>query len=268
MTASANDGKADGKSSPAPAVSRAIQILEYLAVVKPQAGVSEIASALHINKSTCFNILRTLADESIVIKDSRYPVYRLGPRLIELGTASRRNFSHRGQIAEVVRPLVESLGLTCLIAQALPADRGAIVVDRIVPRGKAALTAPIGHVYPLTVPAIGRVILAARDIEDVLAFSHGLDATEEETSALLAALDVVRARGFSSSAEEYQEDVNAVAAPVYGPTREIAFVLALIGHPDEFPASKIAEFGPALCGVAEQLGDSFARDGSSFGFTG
>jgi IclR family acetate operon transcriptional repressor len=258
----------DGKSSPAPAVTRAIQILEYLAVVKPHAGVSEIAAALHINKSTCFNILRTLADESIVIKDSRYPVYRLGPRLIELGTASRRNFSHRDQIAGVVRPLVESLGLTCLIAQPLPADRGAIVVDRIVPRGKAVLTAPIGYVYPLNVPAIGRVLLAARDVEDVLAFGHGLGQSEQESAEMLAALDVVRSRGYGSSAEEYQDDVNAVAAPVYGPTREIAFVLALIGNPEDFPADKITEYGPALCDVGQQLGDSFARDGSSFGFTG
>lgn len=256
----------DRRSSPAPAVSRAVQILEYLAVVKPYAGVSEIAAALSINKSTCFNILLTLAEESLVIKDSRFPVYRLGPRLIELGTASRRNFSHRVQIAEVVRPLVESLGLTCLIAQALPAERGAVVVDRIVPRGKSVLTAPIGHVYPLSGPAIGRVILATREVEDVHAYCASVNASEEDVAALFGELEVVRERGFGSSAEEYFDDVNAVAAPVLTATREIAFVLALIGYREDFPPEKIDEFGPTLCGIAKQLEDSFARDGSSFGF--
>lgn len=253
-----------GRRAPAaPAVARAVQILEYLASTKPEAGTSEIAAALGMNKSTCFNILRTLADETMVIKDSRYPVYRLGPRLVELGTASRRNFSHRQHLGEMIRPLVEELGITCLIAQPLPGDRGSIVVDRVIPRGKDVLTAPIGKVYPISAPAMGRVLLAARDVEEVLANVHNLPETSEsDILGLLDSLDIVRTKGYGWSEEEYQSEVNAVAAGVFNASREVAIVLCLIGEAAQFPADRIDAYGQRLRAVADQIEGVMMRDGA------
>lgn len=251
---------------PAPAVARAFRILDYLANVNPEAGSTEIATALGINRSTCFNILRTLANESAVIKNPNYPVYRLGPRLVELGTASRRNFSRRQQIGDLVRPLVDEIGITCLVAQPLPGDRGAIVVDRIIPRGRDAVTAPIGEVYGITAPAIGRVLLASRDVEEVLAnvtSNSGSDVVDE-LHALLASLDDVRERGYGWSEQEYQSDVNAVAAPVLNAERQVALVLCLIGSTRDLPSAKIDAHGRALCEVAAKVEAMVAREGASW----
>lgn len=252
--------------SPAPAVARAFRILDYLANVNPEAGSTEIATALGLNKSTCFNILRTLANESAVMKNPNYPVYRLGPRLVELGTASRRNFSRRDQIGDLVRPLVEEVGTTCLVAQPLPGDRGAIVVDRVIPRGRDAVTAPIGEVYGITAPAIGRILLASRDIEEVLANVTTNSGAEvvDELQTLLTSLDEVRERGYGWSEEEYQSDVNAVAVPVLNAERQVALVLCLIGSTRDFPASRIDERGRALRDIATQVEAMVARDGASW----
>lgn len=256
---------ASDPSSPAPAVTRAFRILDYLANVKPEAGSTEIATALGINKSTCFNILRTLADEAAVVRNPSYPVYRLGPRLVELGTATRRNFSRRQQIADLVRPLVEDKGITCLVVQPLPGDRGAIVVDRIIPRGRDAVTAPIGEVYPITAPAIGRVLLASRDVEEVLAniSAHADVALERDLHALLPSIDDVRSQGYGWSDGEYQPDVNAVAAPVLTAERQVALVLCLIGSTRDFPRDRIDAYGQELRDVAEQLEDLLLRDGGA-----
>jgi DNA-binding IclR family transcriptional regulator len=256
---------ASDPQSPAPAVARAFQILEYLANVKPEAGSSEIATALGINKSTCFNILKTLANESAVIKNAGYPVYRLGPRLVELGTASRRNFSRRDQIGEMVRPLVEDKGVTCLLAQPLPGDRGAIVVDRIIPRGKEAVTAPIGEVYSITAPAMGRILLAERDVEEVLAnaATHP-DVDEAELEMLIPSLDEVRSKGYGWSQEEYQTDINAVAAPVHNAGRQVALILCLIGSTRDFPTDRIDDYGEALREVAQRVESALLRDGGAW----
>lgn len=246
--------------SPAPAVVRAFKILEYLATVKQEAGSSEIATALGMNKSTCFNILKTLTNEAAVVKNPAYPVYRLGPRLIELGTASRRNFSRRAQISQIVRPLVEDKGITCLLGQPLPGDRGVIVVDRIIPRGRDSVIAPIGHVYDITAPAMGRVLLAARDIEEVLANTARTGVDEDALQALLSSLDEVRRKGFGWSIEEYEVGVNAVAAPVSDTTNEVALILCLIGSTRDFPADRVDEYGTTLVQVARQVRDRLMHD--------
>lgn len=248
-------------SPPAPAVARAFQILEYLANAKAEAGASEIATALEMNKSTCFNILKTLMQESAVIRNSNYPAYRLGPRLVELGTASRRNFSRREQIGVMVRPLVESTGITCLISQPLPADRGAIVIDRVIPRGRDAVTAPIGQVYPITAPAMGRVLLAVRDIEEVLAAAPDQpDLDEEELLRLLPSLDEVWEKGYGWSVEEFQEAINAVAAPVLGADGQVTVLLCLIGRREHFPAERIDDYGVQLRDVARRVEAMLLRD--------
>jgi DNA-binding IclR family transcriptional regulator len=247
--------------SAAPAVTRAIQILDYLANTKAEAGVSEISAALGLNKSTCFNILKTLADESIVIKDPRFPVYRLGPRLVELGTASRRNFTNRQTVAQLVRPLVDELGITCLVAQPLPGDRGSIIVDRIIPRGRDVLTAPIGQVYPITAPALGRVLLANRDVEEVLAHVNELpDTSEAQLFKIMESLDAVHAKGYGWSEEEYQADVNAVATAVHNSSGDVVLLLCLIGYAEHFGHDRIDELGRQLRDVTATIEAALLRN--------
>ena len=66
-----------------PALSKAIAILRFLnASPRLSAGVSEIAVALGIAKSHCFNILRTLESEGWVRFDAERRRYDLSARLL------------------------------------------------------------------------------------------------------------------------------------------------------------------------------------------
>lgn len=256
----------DPSAKRAPAVAKAIEILDYLANRKAEAGVSVIATDLGMNKSTCYNILQTLAAEQMVVKDSRFPVYRLGPRLVELGTASRRQLSHREQVGEAVRPLVEKTGLTCCIAMPLPGDRGTIVVDRIIPRRTEAMSIPIGWVGSITAPAMGRVVLAGRDIDEVMSNVRNFpDVDLAALTTLVDSLDVVREKGYGWSDSEFQPGTNAVAAPIRGADREVALVLCMFGDATHFPSEKIDEYGRALVALAAQIESRALHAGLSLG---
>src|SRR3546814_19088587 len=63
--------KRPDERSRAPAVTSAMKILDYLAVQNAEAGLSEIARALELSKSYCFNILSTLASGQFVVKDRK-----------------------------------------------------------------------------------------------------------------------------------------------------------------------------------------------------
>jgi DNA-binding IclR family transcriptional regulator len=250
----AGDGPSNSSARPAPAVLHAVRIIDYLEQVKVGAGVSEIARALAMNKSTCFNILIALATAQVVTKDSRHAVYRLGPRLVEWGNASRRQFSSRTALREEVQALVADIGLTCLIGQVLADHRGVVVVDRVEPQRASVSTLPVGSVVPLSGPAMGRAVLAFLDEPEALAAARaaGLLAAGGEQD-LLDDLAAVRAAGYATSEGQFEPGVHAVATAVTRARVEIVCVLCVIGFERDLPSGQLDPLGARLVRLGREL---------------
>ncbi|HEY1704508.1 MAG TPA: IclR family transcriptional regulator [Trebonia sp.] len=232
---------------PAPAVASAMRILEYIAHVSPEATVSAIAGELGLNKSTCFNILKTLAECGYVAKDSRYPVYRLGPKLVELGTAARRNYSYRAQVKRQLVPVVEKFRLAGVIGQLLPGGAGIVVVDRVAPADGRVVTAPIGEVYPLWAPAMGRAYLATLPFEEVASIEDVVSRAQGPSGLvrLKTELDLIRELGYATSRDD-TEGASAVACAVADPDGNAALVLCLVGATSDLPEESLGNVGRAL----------------------
>ncbi|MGE0067851.1 MAG: IclR family transcriptional regulator [Solirubrobacterales bacterium] len=237
-----------------PAIDRAVAILDYLAEVRMDASLSEIAMALDLNKSTCFNILKSLSRAGIVERDSRVPLYRLGPKLVALGNASRRNFSYRELVENEVTPLLDKYNAVLVLGQLLPDDSGILIIDHLSKADADDLAASVGEIRPLTVPAMGRAVLATRPYSKAVSFmsetsvgnAAGLDELQKD-------LEEVRRRGFAVSLEEYQRGVSAVATVVTGPEGNVELILCLVGSPDTFPTKKVMEAGKDLHDKAVSL---------------
>jgi DNA-binding IclR family transcriptional regulator len=63
----------------------------------------------------------------------------------------------------------------------------------------------------------------------------------------------VRARGWSEAEGEREPDLNALAAPVFGRTGELAAVLGLQGPAARLTAERRAEVLPAVLEAASEL---------------
>ncbi len=71
---------------PAPAVVRAMQVLEFLTVESSAAPtLSEIARRTGMSKATCHSVLLALGEGGYVRRDPSSLVYSLGPGLHHLG---------------------------------------------------------------------------------------------------------------------------------------------------------------------------------------
>ncbi len=241
----------------APAVTSAIRIMNFLAFRSAEAGVSELARELGLNKSTCFNVLDSLVRGELLVKDSRRAAYRLGPRLVELGTASRRNFSRRALYRRALQPLVDEAGIACLISQLLADFSGVVVVDRVLPaqRRSDLVVAPIGQRYSIAAPAMGRSVLSHLDEGEALEILRGESGGHlaGKESAIIARLRDIRRAGFATSHEEFEPEVNAVATCVLGRSGEVSAVLCLIGATRDLPADRLADWGHRLTGLAREL---------------
>lgn len=248
---------------PAPAVSAALRMLDFLAKRSPRAGVTEIARALDINKSTCFNILATLAHHGAVAKLPGQTKYQLGPKLAELGAAARRQYGQRDQLRRQLEGLVTATGLVCVVGQALGDETSFVIIDQIAPVGvKSRSPAPqVGSVFPLTGPAMGRALLSCFDEEDAVGIvRHLIPAlTPAEENTWRRQLRKVRHSGYATSIEQYKDGVNAVAAPIEQ-AGEAYLVVGLIAHARDLPARRIEEVGATLAETLRALRDE--RGGS------
>jgi len=252
---------AESAALPAPAVATAVRILDYLGKHKPRAGVSEIARDLGLNKSSVFNVLATLVHFGVLAKIPGAAQYQLGPRLVELAGAARRQYNHRDLLRRHFADLVNDTRLVCVIGQPLGDDASFVVIDQIAPPGLKSRNPapPVGTVIPLSGPALGRALLSVMDEEDALDIVRhlqpGLDAAGERDWR--TQLRAARRRGYAESLEQYQSGICAVAAPIEQ-AGEPYLVVGLVGHARDLPARRIAELGARLAERARALSDPLA----------
>ena len=90
---------------PVAAVDRALDVLEILADAPEPLGVNEIARRLEVSPSSASRLLGTLAGRGLVEKVEATGRYRLGVRLLQLGT----HVLQRLDVRAVARPILERL---------------------------------------------------------------------------------------------------------------------------------------------------------------
>jgi DNA-binding IclR family transcriptional regulator len=239
----------------APAVARAVRIIGYLGETEDGASVSDIARALSINKSTCFNILSTLVENQVVSKHPRFHIYRLGPRLVEWGRASRRQFAVRSTLRESIGRFVDELSLTCLVAQTLADNRGIVIFDRVVPTRPDVLTVPIGHVFPLSSRPMGRLVLSSYEDEEAISVGRqlGFVTSDDDAAEFARELAEIRLRGYSASRSEYPRDTNGLAIGLSPSSGEMLTLLCVIGYRRDFPDEEFDAVGRKLVAFGQDL---------------
>src|SRR5271169_3028458 len=73
-----------------PMTKKVLKVLEFLGNEHAPLGVSQIANALSMNKSTLFGILKALEEEGYVIKDAALKTYIAGDGLLRLSKLAVR----------------------------------------------------------------------------------------------------------------------------------------------------------------------------------
>ena len=149
---------------PVGALVHALRILRHLAAQGTAEGVTTIARATGVNGSTCYNILRTLVAEGVVIFDPATKTYRLGLGLVELAVGVLG-----ANPGDLIRPELERMAtqhgaLMCLwhITQN---DR-IVLIDRAFNPEATRVDLPIGKRWPALIGAVGRVIAVHRSLSN------------------------------------------------------------------------------------------------------
>src|SRR5947209_2266796 len=221
-------------------VQRAFAVIDALAEVDTELGTNEIARRTGVNPSTVSRLLATLVAGGVVEHVPDSGRYRLGPRLLQLGNVVLARLDLRRVARPHLEVLVDSTGETATLSA--PGDRDAVTVDFVQSPFSVQGVARLGRPSIAHATATGKVLLA---------FGHRMPPTGQlkaytartitQRAALAAELEAVRERGYAYNFGEREEDLHAIAAPVWGSREELAAIVGVQGPASRFSRDTMEE---------------------------
>jgi DNA-binding IclR family transcriptional regulator len=210
---------------------RAIRILDLLGA-HDLAPLTLLSAEAELPLSTTSRIVKSLVLHGIVEQDPTTRSYRLGPRLLFLG--SRVN---NPRLLDVARPILERLSIESQEDAGISVLQGthAIILDRVEGPHPLKIVEAMRQPIPLYCGAFRKVLLAYQPspwIDEYIQSTKLIRFTARtivSKGSLRHELQTIRERGYASSYGEFLADSAGVAAPVFGPRDEIQAALFIWG---------------------------------------
>jgi DNA-binding IclR family transcriptional regulator len=229
-------------------VEKALDVLFHLNAAGA-AGVTEVARALALPKSTAHRLLAALARRGLVERDAQAR-YRPGIALVTLG----QGVLDREPVVAAARPHLEAearaLGETIFLA----AVRGGRlrVLDKAEGTGFLRAAPRVGEEVPVSCTASGKLYLAFAP-EQVVASESSAPRSAPARRALADEVERVRRRGWAESREEWLPGLAVVAAPILVGAQMLG-VVALAAPTVRLPAGQSARPARRLLAAARRIG--------------
>lgn len=237
-------------------VQRATDIISLFCKAPGRLGITEIATALKLNKGTVWGLVTTLERQQFLQQDAATRKYGVGPKLFELGTIYVGGLEINARGARHAQGLADRTKLDARIGIW---DNGTVLITFLaVPRSEDHISHQIGPRVPAYCSAIGKALLAnleparlkeyLRDVE----LQRHTRATLLTREALRADLEAARERGYSISREEMIPGLAALGAPVFGRHREVVGAISISESPRIVLGKRLERLGYELgCAAAD-----------------
>jgi DNA-binding IclR family transcriptional regulator len=237
------------------AVDRALDILLSFTQEKPVLSLTEISEEVGISKSTVHRLLATLEGKRFLIRSAATGKYHLGFRFLEMASQVLEDVNHQWALP-YLQHLAEAYGETVDLA-VMDGDH-VIYLQVVESKQRVKIAAATGQRLPAFCTASGKAFLAYLPDEQVKTIlSAGLTRYTENTFTTLAALSEdlreTCQRGFAISKQEYEKDINAVAAPILAVDGYPIVAIAIAGPSFRLPQERMLELGRAIQSVNERI---------------
>jgi IclR family KDG regulon transcriptional repressor len=249
---------------------KAIRILLHLGENGPEMGITQLSSALHLNKATVYRLLNAFCKFDLIERNPANAMYRLGLRFHELGSralcARSLQSEARPFLLELAKRSKESVSL------AVPGSGGILCLDRVdSPNSIITVRTLIGERFPAHCTAVAKAILAwlpQREAYNVI-FRNGMKLytplTIPSLRKLKVALDLTRRRGYATDHEELEKGLSGIAAPVLYKGSRVIAALGMAGPTLRFVGPDLVKKIPLLLDFAARISKTLSRGPATFG---
>jgi len=208
----------DGAPGGYPSARRAFRIIDRVSHGGEGLEPKDLARALGISVSTCYQMLGILLDEGYLLRLPEHAGYELGPELERLYERSRST-SVEAVVTPVLGDLAADLGCSAYFGVLTEGD-DVVVAAVQAPPGPPPMGLPAGLCAPAHALALGKAQIAAGGVTAIDHYieAHPLDDLTRRTITdpvvLEADLKRAHARGYATEMEEFAKGLCCVAVPV------------------------------------------------------
>ena len=219
-------------------IARMMSLLDALARHNAPVNLKQLAAETRLHPSTAHRILNVMVRYRVVERIEP-GTYRLGMRLLELGTLVRSRISIRQEALPYMQQLHQQLGET--INLSVRHDDEVIYVERTSSGNQMMRVVQIiGARAPLHITAVGKIFLAADGAEKCQEYAKrtGLPRftynTLTDQASLLKEIERAHRQGYAFDNEEAEKGVSCAGAGIYGDDGHLVAGLSVSAPSERF----------------------------------
>ncbi len=219
-------------------IERMMQLLDVLSLHTLPATLKQLATATKLHPSTAHRILGVMVDNRLV--DRIEPgTYRLGIRLVELGSLVKSRISVRQEALPHMHELHRALGETVNLS--VRRNDEVVYIERTA-EGNTMMRVIqiIGAHAPLHITAVGKIFLSSDSPQRVAEYAErtGLprytDNTLTDLKRLTGELEEIRKRQYAFDNEEAERGVCCVGAGIFNDEGQLIAGLSVSAPSERF----------------------------------
>ena len=235
---------------------KAIRVLEAFSMREPRLPLTEIARRVGLPLSTAHRILATLHGEGFVDRDADRDQYRLGIRLLELGSIVLSTMELHREALPFIEALSRESGET--IHLGILDGTQVVSIEKMDSLHGLASNVTIGKGAPAYCTGVGKALLAFQPDSVVEAVCRqGLTRHTPNTVTsprrLREELTHVRASGYALDNMEHELGVRCIAAPIRNHTGAVIASLSISGPATRIRAEDVPRLAERVKEVAGKL---------------
>ena len=239
-------------------------MLEQVARAQRPISATEIIEQMNLPKPSVHRILSQLEEEGFLQREPVKKRYLPGPRSSKFVFTIMSNDALGAPRHAILQALSDEIGETCNCTM-LDGDR-TVYFDRVEANWPFRIQLPIGSRLPLHCSASGKLFLAHMKprLRQRLVFAAPLkkntDRSITDPELLLAELKRIKSDGVGVDNEELMDGMVAIAVPVFNPSNEICFTLAVHAPKVRKSLDELRQYLPSLRNAAASMTSIYCKD--------
>ncbi|RKI71157.1 IclR family transcriptional regulator [bacterium 1xD42-67] len=241
---------------------RAIELLNLYDKDTKALGITELAKLMGLHKSSVHRIVKTLEYMGWLEQDPVTSKYKLGMKIMDVGSTLLKIYDHHDIINQGMRELMLQVHETIVLSTYT--DLCGICVDVIEAENHITYTSKLGHKTPVCSGATGKTLLAWQSEEEIQrVISCGLRRytpnTITDEGALRRDLQKIRSRGYALSFEETDPGVGAVGAPIFDGQGRLLYGISIVGPVERLREKGVGFLAETLMEKCRDIMDKIAK---------
>jgi len=236
-------------SQPVRSVERALDILLCFTRQEPTRSLTQIAESVKMSKTTVHRLLTTLENKRFITRDKSTGLYRLGFRFIEMAALVLQDVELHRWAHPYLQQLSAEFGET--VDMSILDGSHVIYLEVIESPQRVKLAAAVGQRLPAYFTASGKALLAYMPEEQVTKIisenlTESAGQNHGSVADMLLDLKATAERGYAISEQEYEEAINAVAAPIFDAEKRPVASIAIVGPSFRLTKNRFPLLGDSL----------------------